>query len=155
MVGAVIVGTVEADSIDGLAATGFGIELAEVASSNPHVTFCIAVAVTVDDCLRIGTTVSVGPGTVVTSDVPRMAGYVDVPVAVAVAVAFETEIGSSNPAFFAHVSRSSPSRQQKPATGAQYLPASQNPLSVAQHVCSEVSISSVLSRCMLHIPGLD
>src|SRR3569833_2377011 len=43
------------------------------------------------------------------------------------------EPGTVKPLFLAQLATSSPSAQQKPATGAQYRPLSQKPLSIAQH----------------------
>ena len=43
------------------------------------------------------------------------------------------DAGSVKPLFLAQLATSSPSSQQKPATGAQYRPLSQKPLSIAQH----------------------
>lgn len=115
VVGIVIVGNGEADIIEDPAAGGVVIEVA--AAANPHVTFCICVIVAIVDCFRIGITVSVGPGTVTTSDDPRGAreadvdaivDVIDVAVAAAGVDALEADSGTSNPAFLAHVSRSSP-----------------------------------------------
>lgn len=99
------------------------------------------------DSLRKGRTVNVGLATVVA--LATVWGSADI---------FEAELGSVKPALRAHVSKSSPymllangplidqdrrlrtSRQQYPATGAQYFPESQNPLSAEQHDYSELAI---------------
>jgi hypothetical protein len=64
-------------------------------------------------------------------------GMVTVVVRIEVVVHVEdTPLGSWNPELSAHVPKSSLYRQQNPATGAQYAPASQYPASSEQHVCA-------------------